>query len=263
VTRAVLVLLALAVASPAVAQTGPAPAAGPAQGGQVAFLSRFDYLFGLDYLAVDDPRFDWDAVFGGDLDLIDFRRGRLIFEAAYHAGLGNEYQPFDPNQGNYTLAGVLSARTRAGEIAVVYHHVSRHLGDRPKDFPIDWNMLGGRLQTSLTRGASTVELRADLRRAVLRTYVDYRWELDTEVRARVRLTDRSAFIAAGGVRALGVDGSRNRGTQVGGRGEGGIRLEGEAVALELFLAAERRIDPHPLEFGTRSWVMGGFRLVNR
>lgn len=259
--RAGFLLLALA-AVPAAAQTTQTPGAAP-PGGEVAFLSRFDYVFGLEYLESRDPRFDWDAIFGGEVDLIDYARGRLTFEAEYHAVLGNEYQPFDPNQGNYKLAGVLSARTRAVELAVVYHHVSRHLGDRPKADPIDWNMLGARLRSQVARGATALQMRADLRRVVLRTFVDYRWELDADTRARVRLTDRTAFLAAGGLRVVGVDGSRQRGAQYGVRGEGGVRLEGTRAAVELFLAAERRIDPHPFEFGTRSWLAAGFRLVNR
>jgi hypothetical protein len=238
-------------AVPANAQTG------------VAFLSRFDYVFGLEYLATRDPRYDWDATFGGELDLVDFTRGRLVFEAEYRAGLGNEFQPFDPTQGHYTLAGVLSARTGPVELAAVYHHVSRHLGDRPKPDPVDWNMLGARVRTTLARGATEVDLRADLRGAVLHTFVDYLWEADAETRARVRLTGRTAFLAAGRIRVVGVDGSRSRGTQYGARGEGGVRMDGAGAALELFLAAERRIDPYPLEFGTRSWVIAGFRVVNR
>ena len=260
--RLVLLLLAL-TAAPAAAQTTQAQGGAAPPGGGVAFLSRFDYLFGLEHLVSDDPRFVWDATFGGEVDLIDYTRGRLVFEAAYEAVLGSEYQPFDPEQGNYMLAGALSARAKGVEAAVVLHHVSRHLGDRAKTDPIDWNMVGARLRGDIARGPAAIELRADLRRAVLHTYVDYRWELDTDARARVRLTGRTAFVTAAGLRVIGVDGSRHRGTQYGARGEGGVRLEGSRAAVELFLAAERRIDPYQLEFSTRSWVIAGFRLVNR
>jgi hypothetical protein len=61
----------------------------------------------------------------------------------------------------------------------------------------------------------------------------------------------------------GVDGSRGRGTQVGGRGEVGIRLDGTRGAAELFAGAERRIDPYPVEFGTASWFLAGLRLLSR
>jgi hypothetical protein len=65
------------------------------------------------------------------------------------------------------------------------------------------------------------------------------------------------------VRVLGVDGSHDRGTQVGYRGEGGVQITGKAGALELFVAVERRIDPYQLQFGTADWVTSGFRLVSR
>jgi hypothetical protein len=62
---------------------------------------------------------------------------------------------------------------------------------------------------------------------------------------------------------LGTDGSQDRGTQVGLREEGGVRLVGKAAAIELFVAVERRVDPYPLEFGVSTWVTTGFRLVSR
>lgn len=239
------------LAAPADAQTG------------VSFLSRVDYLFGLEYLATHDPRFDWDATFGGKLDLIDYTHGRVLFEAEYLTVLGNEFQPFDPNQGNYTLAGFVSARTGPVELGVVYHHVSRHLGDRAKTDPVDWNMLGARLQGAIRRGATELAMRADVRGAVLHTNVDYIWEVDAETRAQGALTGRTAVIIVSRVRVVGVDGTRDRGTQYGMRGEGGVRIDGAAAALELFVAVERRIDPYPLAFGTRSWAIAGFRVVNR
>jgi hypothetical protein len=70
-------------------------------------------------------------------------------------------------------------------------------------------------------------------------------------------------IAASDLRLLGTDGTRDRGTQAGGRGEAGIRLEGAAGAVELFVAAERRVDPYPTEFYTDTWVTAGFRLRSR
>jgi hypothetical protein len=71
------------------------------------------------------------------------------------------------------------------------------------------------------------------------------------------------MVALGQLRVLGVDGSRGRGTQYGARGEGGVRLDGSAAALELFVAAERRIDPYQLEFSTATWLSAGFRLTSR
>ena len=257
---AVLVVLALAAgAAPGAAQTTTPPQPG-AQASGVEFLPRFDFRMGLEHLVSDEKRFVWDANFGGDLDIVDYGRGSLTFLANYQAILGSEYRAFDPTQGNYTLEGSLSARADAFEVAGVFHHVSRHLSDRPKRVPVDWNMVGGRIRGGVLRGGTEVRARADLRGVVEHTLVDYRWELDTDVAARVALRPRVAAIATGGLRLLGVDGSRNRGTQYGYRGEGGVRLDGRGAALDLFIAAERRIDPYQLEFSTATWLIAGFRV---
>jgi hypothetical protein len=124
-------------------------------------------------------------------------------------------------------------------------------------------MAGVRLRGGLSRGRTEVESRIDVRGVVQRSFVDYQWEVDAAARARVRVAPRAALVVGGGVRVLGVDGTRERGTQYGARGEGGVRLEGSAAALELFVAAERRIDPYQLEFATESWVTAGFRVVSR
>jgi len=249
--RPVGVLLLVLTATPAAAQTS------------VEFFPRFDAVLGMEHFVEDDPRFVWDARFGGELDFVDFGRGRVTFAAEYEVLLGDEFRIFDPNQGNYTLEGSMSARVRGVDVAGVFHHVSRHLSDRPKRHAIDWNMVGARVRGALSRGSTTLESRVDVRGAVQRSYVDYRWELDAATRAQVRVATRAAVIASGGVRVLGVDGSRARGTQYGARGEGGVRLEGSAAAVELFVAAERRIDPYQLEFSTGSWLSAGFRLVTR
>jgi hypothetical protein len=258
-----VLLLTLVVGGSAAAQPSPPPVAEPARSREVEFLSRFDFQLGMEHLVSRDPRFFWDAQLGGELDFVDYGRGRLTFTAEYEAMLGHEFRMFDPNQGNYTLAGSLSARAGAVEVAGAFHHVSRHLSDRPKRHAVDWNMVGGRVRSAIARGRTALQTRAEVRGVVQRSFVDYRWELDADARAQVGVAARAAVIAAGGVRVLGVDGSRDRGTQYGVRGEGGVRLEGSSAAVELFLAAERRIDPYQLEFSTGSWAAVGFRLVSR
>jgi hypothetical protein len=62
---------------------------------------------------------------------------------------------------------------------------------------------------------------------------------------------------------VGVDGTRRRETQLGARGETGLRFEGQGGAVELIVAAERRIDPYPLETSAISWFSAGFRFVSR
>jgi hypothetical protein len=241
-----------------------ASATAQSTGSGVSFFPAAKFRMGAEHLSgTDDARFGWDANFGGEIDLVDYTLGRLIFAANYQAILGEELQKFDPNQGNYILEGALTARLRQTEAAVVFHHQSRHLGDRPKDEPVDWNLLGGRVRRAFLVGTTYLDTQADLRWAVQHSFVDYRWELDTHVRADRLLRPGIGVLAAGGVRYLGVDGSAARGGQTGYRAEGGFRFEGGGGAVELFVAVERRIDPYPLEFGTATWMTAGFRLLSR
>jgi hypothetical protein len=241
-----------------------ASATAQSTGSGVSFFPAATFRMGAEHLGgTDDARFRWDANFGGELDLVDYTRGRLIFAANYQAILGEELQKFDPNQGNYILEGALTARLRQTEAALVFHHQSRHLGDRAKEEPVDWNMLGGRVRRAFLVGTTYLDTRADVRWAVQHSFVDYRWELDTRVRADRLLRPGIGVLVAGGVRYLGVDGTRARGGQTGYRGEGGFRFEGGGGAVELFVAAERRIDPYPLEFSTATWMTAGFRLLSR
>jgi hypothetical protein len=246
---------------PAVAQPESPPAA-PA-GGRVEILSRFAFHLGIEHLSDDDPRFVWDAHYGGEVDLVDFGAGRATFYADYEVVLGEEFHAFDPNQGNYILGGRLSARLPALEAAFVFHHQSRHLADRPKRPPVDWNMVGARVARTVRIRRMSLAARADVRGVVQRSFVDYRWEVEAGARGDYPLASRLSLVSQLDIRRLGVDGDARRGAQTGIRGEAGVRLNGRGAAVELFVAAERRVDPYPTEFGRERWVSAGFRLVSR
>ena len=240
-----------------------AGAAAPASAQTVDFLTRSDFHLSAEHLSGDDPRFVWDTNFGGDLDLVDYGTGRLTFAANYQAILGEEIRNFDPNQGNYFLTGSLSHRFPALEIAGVFHHESRHLGDRPKVQAIDWNMVGIRVLKAMTLSRASLDTRADLRWPIMKSFVDYSSEFDSHVRATFPVHQRVGVIAGGGLRLIGVNGTRDRGTQAGFRVEGGVHLAGKGAGVDLFVAGERRIDPSPLEFTTATWLTAGFRLLSR
>ncbi len=259
--RVVLALALLAAAVPAAAQDPPP--ADPAERATVQFLPRFDFHLGGELLAEEDPRFVWDTNFGGEVDLVDYGVGRAMFVANYQAILGEEFRRFDPNQGNYILEGSMSVRAAAFEFAGVFYHQSRHLADRPKRNPVDWNMLGGRVRGNWTAGSVRLDARADLRGVLKKSFVDYRWEFDGGVRADVPVRPGIGLLATGRLQRFGVDGSRTRGDQTGYRAEGGVRFEGKAAAMELFLTAERRVDPYPLESSTATWISAGFRVLSR
>ena len=261
--RAVGIALALVFTTTVSARAQTESTPGPSEPSTVQFLSRFDFHVGIEHLSSSDPRFEWDAHWGAELDFIDYGRGALTYYATYQTILGDEFREFDPNQGNYMLGSSASLRTGPVEIAGVFHHVSRHLGDRPKRFPIDWNMIGGRVRSRGVRGRTELLGQVDIRGVIAKSFVDYEWEAEGLGRAQVRLTPRVALVALGGLRVVGVDDSRGRGTQYGWRTDGGVRFEGGAAALELFVAGERRVDPYQLEFSTATWLTTGFRLFRR
>jgi hypothetical protein len=252
-------LMLLVWAPPVRAQATDPPETYPT----LVFLPRTAFHMTAEHLSGDDPRYVWEADFGGELDLVGYGTGRFTFEANYQVILGEEIRAFDPNQGNYILAGAASMRVRGVELAGVLYHQSRHMADRPKQDAIDWNMFGGRVRHWIQYRQARIVVRADVRKTFMHSLVDYSWEVDAGLRSDVHLRPGVGLVLAAGARHLGVDGSRNRGGQTGYRAEGGVRLEGRAGAVELFVAGERRIDPYPLETGAATWFTAGFRLLSR
>lgn len=248
--RAIVALALMAGAAPAAAQA------------TVEFLPRAQFYMGVEHLSGEDEQFVWDANFGGAIDFVDWGRGRATFVANYQAVLGEEFKSFDPNQGNYILALSGSARVAGIEVAGVFHHESRHLADRPKRQPVDWNMVGARVGRAMTMGALFLDAQGGVRAVVQKSFVDYSWEADGRLRADYILRPGVGVLASARLQLLGVDGSQDRGTQTGARGEAGLRLDGRMGAVELFVAVERRVDPSPLAFGTANWFTAGFRLLS-
>lgn len=248
-----------AVAAPAGADDGEQSTA-PVR---LRFMPRYDFHLSADHLSTHDVRFVWDTNFGGEVDLVDYGFGRATFTGNFEAVLGNQFRNFDPNQGNYLLDTSLSWRGRGTEVAALLHHTSRHLSDRFNRSAVAWNMLGARVQHDIAAGKTTIQLKGDLRGSLLKNNVDYNWETGGDVRVARPLGPTLSFIIAGRLQLLGVDGTRQRGMQTGAHAEAGVRLAGEKGAIELIVAAERRVDPYPLEFSTLNWVSAGFRFVSR
>jgi len=251
--------LFLGFASRLLAQTADPPAATGAD-----FLTRYAFHLSANALAIDDPRFTWDVHFGGDLDVIDYVKGRLTGVADYEAILGNEFRAFDPNQSYYLLEVSSSYRFRCVEVAGMFHHVSRHLGDREKRESIAWNVLGAKAMGQTTIAGLSIDGHVEAGGVVEHAFVDYTWTSDIDVTVRRRLNTRAGLFAHGVGTFYGVDGTvSGRSTQRGGLFEGGLRFEGRGAVLEIFAGVERRIDADPLEQVPQTWGLAGFRLLNR
>ena len=149
-------------------------AAGSADNASIHIAVRFHLE--ASYLGSDDHRrFMWDTHWGGDFDLIDYVAGRFGFLVDYQAVLGNEFRSFDPNQGNYIWEFSGSGRLGRTELAGVFHHVSRHLSDRPKRIAVAMNVAEVRLLRRFEWSGLTVDLKAEAGHMLQRAYVDYSW----------------------------------------------------------------------------------------
>jgi hypothetical protein len=231
--------------------------------GATGLIPRYRFHLAAEALASDDPRFDWDADFGGDLDLVDYGVGRVTALANYEVLLGEQLQQFDPNQGNYALDLSASYRWRTAEFAAVFHHISRHLSDRPKPFPIDWNMAGLRVSYDATLPETHLQLDGRALWTVSKSYVDYAGEVGFTVALRRDLTPRLSLVANTEAYVLRVEGGTSgRGAQNGGRIEGGLRIAGAKGVVEFIGGYERRVDADPFEALPVSWGFVGFRLLS-
>ena len=253
--------LILFLTSPAAAQQ---PLASPPASPQ--FLSHYDFHLSAAALANDDQRFSWDTHFGGDIDVVDYVHGRTATVIDYEAVLGNELRPFDPNQGNYILELSTSYRIKRTEVAAIFHHVSRHLSDRPKVIPVAWNILGVRVLRQAALKKATIDMVADFGGTTQKVNVDYRWSSNVDVTVRRQVHRHAAvFTSASGhlMSVIPQPAFTVRHTQTGGVVEGGFRFIGEAGVGELFVGYEHRFDAYPLGFVPEQWFMVGFRVLRR
>jgi hypothetical protein len=264
-------LVLLAAAGPAGAQQQPIATPRP---DQPEFLPRFDFHLTIDRLMrsltpqqkLADRRFSWDSHYGGSFDLVDYVAGRATITADYQAVLGNEFRPFDPNQANYALEASLSGRSSdRTETAVIFHHVSRHISDRPKTFAVAWNLLGARFLHHAASGASTFDVAIEGGRVVQRSYVDYSWLAGGQFQARHPFNAHAGvFLHAEGQLFLVDKSEIGRSRQAGARVEAGIRLNGRGgVVMEAFAGYEKRPDAHPLDRTSQRWGLVGLRLLSR
>ncbi|MBI4477682.1 MAG: hypothetical protein HY654_10940 [Acidobacteria bacterium] len=264
-----VILLAVPGAAQVVGDAPPAPA--PTTG-VFDYLTRYQFHLNAESILNGDRGFSWDADFGGEIDLIQYPKGRLTFVGNYEVVLGKEFRRFDTRQGNYILQGSFSRQTRHGELAGMFQHVSRHLFDRPKDFGIDWNVLGMqwsdvkevRLPGPQRDRPWRLERHAMAGVTVTRAFVDYTWMLAGGATARRAINSRVSSFGATDLTLVGTkDPNPRRGVLKGFGLEGGAHLRGRAASVELFARVEHRIDAEMIERRSRSWLLLGFRFLSQ
>jgi hypothetical protein len=174
------------------------------------FLPRSRFQLAANSLSGGDPRFTWDARFGGSADVLDYHFGRLGIVGDYEAVVGSERRNFDVEQGIYILEASTSGRIGENEVAMVFHHVSRHLSDRLKPMATAWNVFGARYLRNLDFSGTQVAVVAGAGNVVTHVDVDYTWNLNIDVTVRHAVSPRVGVYARGLTEAFGVDPAPHR-----------------------------------------------------
>src|SRR4029077_4971047 len=137
----------------------------------------------------------------------------------------------------------VSARVRSSEVGIIFHHISRHLSDRPKREAVAWNELAARALHRFDLPAATIDVNAEGGYAVEHAFVDYTWLGELNVLVRHSVSPRIGIFGHGRLQLFGVNEAvANRGTQTGALFEAGVRLGGRGGVMELYLGYERRVD---------------------
>jgi len=226
-------------------------------------LTRFQYQIGIEKLAEDDIRFRWDADFAADIDVLHVDDWRVNVTALYEIVLAQELQRFDPLFNNYTFDVLAGRQAGQTEVAGLFRHVSKHLGDRPKRFLIAWNEIGVQLARRWQAGPYDLQGRVQVLGVFIKHDVDYRGEVGGDLLWRRRVSERVAVEGHGGLRVIPVDEGFQRETQWAGRLEAGVRLTGRGAAVVFYAAADRRVDPDPIRPSAETWLLAGFRVTSR
>jgi hypothetical protein len=238
----------------------PLAAAAPVSADPPAFLPEaFARLRAARYVPADDDQ-AWTGWIGAGADLLRAGRVTVEFTADVETIIGRERRTFDANQANYHLAGAARIGVGRFEVAPFFHHVSRHLVDRPKTQAVDWNMLGVRATAPLpdARGRVTVGVGHTIQVSL----VGYGWELTARSEVDLLKRDFGRVYAALDLRHVTAESvpAFPRGSFTDWTVEGGARWRSGPRSLDTFAAFERRNDVFVETPGARDRLLLGFRI---
>ena len=234
-----------------------------ARAGDVELLPDVTARLEGSYYVPPEDAFVWDTWIGGGAGLLRVKGTTAYLTADVETILGRERRAFDANQVGYHLETGL--RIRAGRHLVVpfFHHVSRHLVDRPKTQLVDWNVLGVRVVGPLP-GALPGRGRysASVGHTVEWRSVGYQWEVEGVLDLEVARRSWGDPYPEADVRFVSVDAhaSLPRGAFVDFLGQGGVRFASGGRSLEVFAAYEHRNDVFVLLPGERDRALLGLRI---
>jgi len=207
------------------------------------------------------PAFEWTAWAGAEAGLLGIGPTTFYLTTDFQTVLGSEKRTFDPNQVAYHLEPGLQTTVGPAQVALFFHHVSRHLVDRSTDISVSWNILGASVTAPLPGGAPG-HFSASVGRATQSAHVKYRWELTASLEAEPLRRPSGGLYVFSSARLV-----TTRPTEVHPRDrfldllvEAGIRLRRAGRGIEVYAAFERRNDALVLEAAVRERALFGLRL---
>ena len=227
------------------------------------FVTGFKTLFGVQRIgAGGETAFDWDLDLSIDVDVFDVGFARFSVFGNFETIIGSELRAIDPNQSNFTVDLSIFFRLPRGELAVTFHHVSRHLVDRARQASVSWNMLGMAYGDRFSIGQLEVDAGVRSMGTLRRHNVDYLGQFEAHVNIAHPITPVLSIIAGADAVIIPVKSEKfDRGTRNGGRVEAGMRFLAGAAAVDLFAAWERRIDASSVDRDTATWAQLGLRVA--
>ncbi|MBI3932918.1 MAG: hypothetical protein HY317_05850 [Acidobacteria bacterium] len=237
------------------------PAAGD-EGGAALLPDVFVRLTAARYSPTETD-LHWTGWIGAGAGLVRIGGTTAYFDADVETILGDTRRPFEANQANYHLAVGLRRRVGKADVALFFHHVSRHEVDRPKPEAVDWNVLGLRASLRLPEGSPIpARVSASVGHTTLASLVGYRWEVTARGEADVLTRRWATLYLTADARLVTADSSEQfpRNGFADLRVEAGPRWRRDGRSLELYAAYERRNDVFIVGPGTRVRALFGFRI---
>jgi hypothetical protein len=215
------------------------------------------------YYVPSEDAFVWDTWIGAGAGLLRVKRATAYVTADVETILGRERRAFDANQVGYHLEAGLGIGAGRQLVVPFFHHVSRHVVDRPKTQLVDWNLIGIRVAGRFSPAfPASGRYSASVGHTVEWRTVGYGWELEGVLDLEVIRRSWGGPYVEIDVRFVTVDPQSRlaRGDFVDFLGEGGVRYARGGRSLEAFVAYEHRNDVFVLAPGVRDRALLGLRL---
>ena len=214
------------------------------------------------YVPVEED-LHWLGWIGAGAGVLRVQGVTAYFAADVETIIGNSRRAFEANQANYHLETGLRRPIGRHEIALAFHHVSRHYVDRPKVQAVDWNILGLRVSGEMGTPERPWRYAGAVGHTTLASLVGYGWEVTAHLDRDLLGRPSRALYAATDARFVTSDASPAlaRGAFLDLSGEAGVRWRGESRELCLFALLERRNDVFLEEAGRRDRGLFGLRIV--